>query len=674
MCNKILFIILFIHLSIECLAFEQDSTVFGTFNEVTLIAPRINRQLLWTGTRDTMRLIDVFQNNLRAALDSRTGIQSFNGENFAQDLRISIRGYGSRSAFGVRGIRVYLDDVPLTSPDGTSQMDEVSIFDVSSVETVRSGLAARLGNAGGGAISFGTSNFGSFQSPLQVKTRVNSFGSYDFGAKIVTGKEKISNMLSINHHSFNSRRTYSEARTTSIYNKTKFDISDRFKMTLIAGYYFSPEGNDPGALTQIQFDENRWSPNTRNVLFLAGESVRGHHVALKSNLKLSGKTNLTSLVFYRKRNFEGNLPTENGGIVHLNRDFVGTTNTIDFGPSKNVQLLIGHSIEFQEDLRTLFRNNMGTKAEMQANQLESVFNNAIFQQFQWSFGRFNVHQLLRYDNNGYKLNDLFGQDGFQNGKRNFNSLNGGVGLGYQLKNNTAIFTNVSTSYEMPTLNELTNNPTGLTDFNPALNPENSLHLEVGARSSEYLKIKWAISYFHINLRNQIQGYESTSFPGKVFYRNAAKSVRNGVEAEITTKLFQRLDVGVNYTFSHFVFSDYTVNGVDLSGNFQPIIPAHKCNLSLGSNIAAIANIHFNVTYNAPMWLDDANLTKTKDYFDMNLMFSTTEILVKKTIIGVQVNNIFNTLQYSNFRANAIGNRYFEAASPMHLSLFIQYKM
>ena len=674
MIRNVFILLFFLHLSLQSFAFEQDSTIVGTFSEITLIAPRINKQLLWTGTRDTMRLIDIFQNNLRSALDGRTGIQSFNGENFAQDLRISIRGYGSRSAFGVRGIRLYLDDIPLTAPDGTSQMDEVSIFDISSVETVRSGLAARLGNAGGGAISFGTSDFGLNSSPIVIRTRANTFGSYDFGIKLITQKQKVSNMLTINHHRFDSKRTYSEARTTSIYNKTKFEISDRLQLSLIVGYYFSPQGNDPGALTQAQFDENRWQPNTRNVQFLAGEAVRGHHVAVKSNLKLNNKSSLKSLVFYRKRDFEGKLPTENGGIVHLNRDFVGMTNTVDWTVSKSGYLLFGHTIEFQEDQRTLYRNNMGVQAQMQADQLESVFNNAVFQQFQWSMGRFNVHQLLRFDNNGYKLKDLFVQDGLQNGSRSFSSLNGGLGFGYQFKNQITLFTNGSTSFEMPTLNELSNNPNGLSDFNADLNPENSLHWEIGVRSSENSKVKWAVSYFHINISNQIQGYESANFPGKVFYRNATKSVRNGLEAEIYTKLFHHLDVSFNYTYSHFVFADYIVNGVDFSGNFQPIIPTHKCNLKLGSCVASMANIYLNVTYNDAMWLDDANLTKTKEYFDVNLVVSSTEQFIKNTIIGLQVNNVFNALQYSNFRANALGNRFYEAASPMHLGLFIQYKM
>jgi len=91
-------------------------------------------------------------------------------------------------------------------------------------------------------------------------------------------------------------------------------------------------------------------------------------------------------------------------------------------------------------------------------------------------------------------------------------------------------------------------------------------------------------------------------------------------------------------------------------------------------LASVVNVNLNVTYNSAMWLDDANLNETEEYFDVNLMVSSTEMVINKTIIGVQVNNLFNALQYSNFRANAFGNRYFEAASPMHFGLFLQYKM
>jgi len=120
--------------------------------------------------------------------------------------------------------------------------------------------------------------------------------------------------------------------------------------------------------------------------------------------------------------------------------------------------------------------------------------------------------------------------------------------------------------------------------------------------------------------------------------------------------------------------DYVVNNQDYSGNFQPIVPNHKCNLRLNNTIGNIIDANFNLSFNSSMWLDDANLTKTKAYVDMNFVLATTSTLLKKVQIGVQVNNLFNTLQYSNFRANALGSRYFEAASPMHFGLFAQYKL
>lgn len=138
---------------------SSDSTIKVQMEEILLSDIRSDGQLPWSYTKQKATEIDKFQNNVRNLMDRQAGIQSFNGENFAQDVRIAIRGYGSRSAFGIRGIRIYQDGLPLTSPDGTSQLDEISIFDVESVDIVRSGIAARLGNAGGGALSLRLNSF-----------------------------------------------------------------------------------------------------------------------------------------------------------------------------------------------------------------------------------------------------------------------------------------------------------------------------------------------------------------------------------------------------------------------------------------------------------------------------------------------------------------------------------
>ncbi|MBK9735591.1 MAG: hypothetical protein IPO92_11735 [Saprospiraceae bacterium] len=206
---------------------------------------------------------------------------------------------------------------------------------------MRSGLAARLGNAGGGAIALST--FGNQMSDgVLFTSRINTLGSYDLGLKYKVVSNKINNLLSINHHRFKGNRDYSTAKTTTVYNTTRYQVSDKLNLTLISGFYISPEGNDPGALTEIQFKENRWQPNARNLQYQAGEAVKGAHIALKMNYSFTKLAVLKSLLFYRKRDFLGKLPTENNGIVDLNRNFVGITNSIDIKGLKNILIMLGH--------------------------------------------------------------------------------------------------------------------------------------------------------------------------------------------------------------------------------------------------------------------------------------------------------------------------------------------
>ena len=483
---------------------------------------------------------------------------------------------------------------------------------------------------------------------------------------------KIDNLLSINHHRFKGNRNYSTARTTTAYNTTRFKMFDKLNLTLISGFYISPEGNDPGALTDVQFKENRWQPNARNFQYMAGEAVKGAHVALKMNYIFTKNAMLKSIVFYRKRVFLGKLPTENNGIVDLNRNFIGIVNSVDFKGIKNSTLLFGHSFEFQNDRRKLSQNILGVQGLLQADQNEKVYNNAIFQQFQWQKKRISVHQLIRYDFINYSLNNLFASSGVQNGRRSFNKINGGLGLGLKINKKSMMYVNLSTSFEMPTLNELTNNPSGNTEFNSLLNPESAIHTEMGWKSVQKQTFMWAISAYYININQQIQGFELADLQGKTFYRNAAQTNRKGIDAEIKIALFSLLNLSINYSYSDFNFTKYLIGSIDLAGNKQPLIPSHKLNFGASFPISTYISADGTVTYNDVMWLDDVNLTKSKAYVDANILFGTTPRFSKKIKFGLQLGNIFNSLVYSNFRANAAAGRYYEAASQRNVGCFVQY--
>ncbi len=647
----------------------QDTIPTQIIPEILLINNRPKLLFPWTYQSDTLQLIDIFQSSLRQAFDQQVGIQAFNGENFAQDVRIAIRGYGSRSSFGIRGIRLYQDGIPLTSPDGTTQLDEISSFDIQSMDILRSGLAARLGNSSGGAIALKS---GKYMDGGNILTQIGQYGSTNLGLKLGISNEKLSNLTSVNHHYFVGKREHSKSSNTTIYNKMRYFIHNKWQLEWLTGFYFSPIGMDAGALNLTEIGVNKFAGNIRNTDFNAGESVKGMMTALVSKYFINDHSSYQSYIFYRKRDFMARLPFEVGGWVQLERDFVGSNHSYLYTGLKNTLISVGTSAEYQRDHRILSRNIKGEKGGESANQIENVQNFALYQEIQWAQSKWEIHQLLRWDLNQYKLKDQYLNDGILNGDQSFTNINGALGLGYKMNKCHQVFSNFSTSFEMPTLNELTNNPSGQ-GFNPDLVPEKSWQLEIGHRFTKTPKFNVQTSIFYIRIKDQILSYELPDTPGRSYYRNASTTIRKGIETTIGIYPTDRLNFMLNYTWSDFNYGLYTVGNLDNSGNSQTLTPAHKIQLNIAMPIGQNIGTQINMGYTAEMWLDDANSQKTEDYGECNISIYSTEKFSRRTQIGLIGNNLFNLMPYSNFRVNAAAMRYYEVASPMNFAVFATLK-
>lgn len=452
----------------------------------------------------------------------------------------------------------------------------------------------------------------------------------------------------------------------------RYFVSDHWQIEWLIGLYSSPIGTDAGALSLNEIAVNRFAANARNKDFDAGETVKGLMTALVSKYFINDRSTFQSNVFYRKRDFTARLPFEAGGWVSLSRDFVGTNLSYLYQGFSNTLVTVGSSLEYQSDHRELSKNIKGQRGDLTANQIENVQNISLFQQIQWSKNKLELHQLLRWDVNNYRLIDRFANDGIQDGNQSFSNINGAMGIGYKMNRHNHIFSNFSTSFEMPTLNELTNNPNG-PGFNPDLSPEKSWQVELGHRFDNKTNFNIHTSIFYINLSDQIVSYELPDTPGRSFYRNATTTSRRGIENAISFIPKKRWLIEFNYTFSDFKYGRFISGNVDFTGNYQTLIPKHKLQLNFIVPFGKIIDSQFNFGYNDEMWLDDANSQKSASYGDINFSVQTNEKFSKKLQIGLLGNNLFNIMTYSNFRVNAVASRYYEVATPMNFGCFAKVK-
>lgn len=655
------FFFCFHHLAVA----SSDSIPEVQIEEVVLSAVRNGNTAL--GFRsDTLMDIDLFQPAIKTLINRQPGISAWNGENFAQDIRISIRGFGARSAFGIRGIRMLMDGIPLTAPDGTTQPDELSIFDIGSLEIVRSAMSARLGNAAGGVVALKSPEY--FNGWVG-RASVTSFGSLMAGAQYGIANNKYRGFTSFSHNAFKGKRVYAASASTSVYHKSSIFLNDKWHVGILGGLYDSPIGNDPGALTKKEFDENPYQANARNRSFLAGESVRGGMAAVQSTYAWTPDVLWTMNAYYRKRDFEARLPFVAGGWVQLDRDFTGITNAVDMGRNAAFYFSAGNTVEFQNDRRRLSENQNGLQGRLSADQFERVLNVAFFQQARYNIKNVTIQQMLRWDNNIFTLSDQFASNGIQDGRRRMNGLNASLGFSWDLATKWQVFSNISSHFETPTLNELTNNPGGSTGFNAALDPEKSWQGETGFR---YQDEKWgdlSLQVFALKITDQIQGYELPETPGRQYYRNAVSTTRYGLEAAYSVQINPSIQFFTNYAWSRFQYSDYLDNsGIDFGGNSQPLIPVHKLNAGYIQNFSDLVNVHILWNYTSGMFLDDANISYSDALQEVQLSLATGTKFSTTWRFGIMVNNALNTLKYSNFRVNAAGGRYFEAASPFHMGI------
>ena len=283
---------------------------------------------------------------------------------------------------------------------------------------------------------------------------------------------------------------------------------------------------------------------------------------------------LNNYIFYSKRDFNGKLPFKNGGIIDLQRNYYGFGSSLDFSKEKNQ---FKHKTKFgieylsQEDQRDRYENNFGEKGLITFSQLEFFKNFGIYLLSNLNYKKLFFQSGLRYDNQNIGTNDI-GND------IHYSSINPNIGVSYLVGQKNRIFANFSTSFESPSLSELSSNPSGEEGLNKELNPSKAKNYEIGWRFfGKNIIIETTL--FYINSSNELLPYELEEFPGRSFYRNAGSTNRTGVEMSYK-RSWKNLNMIRSLSYAKYIFDDYIKKGEDLSGKNIPGIPSMTRNFEL----------------------------------------------------------------------------------------------
>ena len=620
---------------------------------------------------------DVLENVPGLFLQSRYG---------NHDVRIAIRGFGSRSNTGIRGIRILLDGIPESEPDGQTRIEAIDFNSIGSIEVVKGNSSSLYTNAPGGVINF----INDIYFPYSFATQFNEFGSFDLrrnGLKFGIRTDKYGLLGTYSYHNYKGFRPHSEDYW-HIFN-TVVDILPGDGTNLqIFGYFVDGLIKLPGSLTKEEFEEDPYQAAQREVDRDSKRITTKGRLGLKFNTKFGNNNNQEIEV----------LPY--GTIKYFHRTSAEYRIMNRYGLGSSYRYINKHTIagldnEFSVGGDFLYQtgpieyyNNIGGQKGDQLTALtnETIGNNGFyFSDFLELYDkRFYLLVTGRYDNVYYETVDRLLES--RNAFRRFEAFTPKAALNFKLTHSVAIYTSYGLSFDSPAGNEMDNYPTSSNPsflLNPDLNPQKSKNFELGIKgniiipeSQFFNNIIFEATFFNILIENEIIPFEVY---GDVFFRNAAKTNRTGLEIGGSIGVFEGLTLQASYTFSNFVYDNYIALTVDenldtLTQNFTrnsaPSVPKHNLFFALEYNHHLTNQItgfiRGSIRYVSGMYVDDANSDKTAGYtifgtdLGFDLVFGKFNLLISGGI-----NNIADKLYAGFININSSNGRFYEAGEPQN---------
>ena len=631
---------------------NQSALVTITLSEVALQAPKTETPRNQLPFSLSVQSVDEFQKiyqqlSLQEYLVAVPGLFTQNANNYAQDLRISLRGFGARAAFGIRGIKLIVDGIPETTPDGQGQLDNLPLGLLSSVEVLRGPSASLYGNASGGVLYLNTLDQLENET-IQLQSRLGAYGfqSYQLNTSL-KGKKTVA-LLHINRTKTDGFRQNSGFEQTLFNTKIKHRLSSKSTLQLQLNYTDSPRAEDAGGITLEDTEADRSQARQRNVAYDTYESVNQFKSGLRWQQDWGDQWNLDTYGFYTFRDFYGKLPFENGGIIDLTRNYFGFGSRLNYIQDKH-RWQIGIETAQQADQRDRYLNLNGAQGSLSFSQLESFgsFGIYILDEVRWE--KVLLRTSLRYD-------DLrLGADSVSE-DQTYQVLNPSVGLSYEVASQHRLFADFSSSFETPALSELSANPSGAEGLNLELEPARALNYELGWKGL-WAKIRMEANVFFIESTNEILPYELEAFPGRAFYRNAGATQRWGVEV-FGSYQWEQWELQASMTQAQYRFTENNTS----EGNTLPGIPNSQFFLQVG--YTSLQNWQFQLTgeHIGSLYADTDNAVQIEAFQKVRLQGGKTIALGDLELnLFAGINNLFDVRYFDNIRLNAFGGRYYEPA-------------
>ncbi|MBX4727628.1 TonB-dependent siderophore receptor [Klebsiella pneumoniae] len=622
--------------------------------------------------------------NLSESLGAVPGLQVQNRQNYAQDLQLSIRGFGSRSTYGVRGLRIYVDGIPATMPDGQGQTSNIDIGSVDTIEVLRGPFSALYGNSSGGVINV-TSQTGTQPPTVEASSYYGSFGTWHYGMK-ATGAVgdgshagDVDYTVSTNRFTTHGYRDHSGARKNLANARLGVRINDVSKLTLLLNSV-DIKANDAGGLTADEWRDNpRQSP--RGDQYNTRKNTRQTQAGLRYERQLSAQDDLSVMMYAGEREttqFQSIprapqlKPSHAGGVIDLTRHYQG----IDTRLTHRGELLVpvtltaGLDYENMSERRKGYENfvmvngapQYGEQGALRRNELNLMWNVDPYLQTQWQLtDKLSLDAGVRYSSVWFDSNDYYitPGNGDDSGDASYHKWLPAGSLKYALTDAWNVYLSAGRGFETPTINELSYRSDNQSGLNFGLKPSTNDTVEIGSKTRIGNGL-FTAALFQTNTDNEI--VVDSSSGGRTSYKNAGKTRRQGMELGLDQQFGESWRLKAAWTWLDATYRTNVCDDASCNGNRIPGIARNMGYASFGYQPEQGWYAGSDIRYMSDIMANDENTAKAPSWTVVGLTtgYKWSYGRMDMDLFG-RIDNLFDREYVGSVIVNESNGRYYEPA-------------
>ncbi len=629
------------------------------------------------------------QVNLSESLGLVPGLTVQNRQNYAQDLQLSIRGFGSRASFGVRGVRLYVDGIPASAPDGQGQTANFPLSSAERIEVIRGPFSALYGSSAGGVIALYTADGG--QTELQTGAVLGADGLRRVSAQASGTLDANRYRLDVSSFKTEGIRPQSAASRDSAY-ATLSRVYDGGQLKLIASHQNS-QAQDPLGLTAAEFAADPYQTTANATLYNTRKSVKQNQLGLAWQHRLTSEQRLELMGYIGQRavtQYQAIVPgaqaaaSSAGGVIDLDRNYGGLNARWRFERKYDAGQLtasLGVSSDQQTEQRLGYENFSGTSVKptalgvmgkLRRDETNRASTLDPYAQLEWASTDWTLLAGVRRASVRLRSADRYIVTGNpdDSGSVNYSATLPVLGLRWQLAPQVQVFASAGRGLESPTLNEVAYRASGGTGFNTGLLASSSNNIEAGLRGRHGVAA-WSATFFDITTKDEI--VVLTNSGGRSTFQNAGRTQRRGLELSGDVQLGSKLTLSAAWTVLNATYSDAfktcdsspcTTPNVDVAaGNRMPGIAPRQGHVRLAWDTGWQGGIvTLDVHHSAATPANDRNTAEAPAYTVANLGVRFQQnVGAWQWREFVRVDNITNRQYAGSVIVNEGNARYFETA-------------